>query len=193
VFRDHGPRPDGRDGVVNWSRSANDCLRSIRGVAREERTGGPSTRAVSNRSVMQRYRENGEAGCRFAGACPSAFPGKRRTCSRCLPTELESSAPWPARGTAEILVGLRTPSRSNFGTQKARLRRKAARPGARSTGHWSATGPSATFAPQKGSMPFSPWNHRESISRPPAIGKALRDQSWLLCEGLRLTYSAIER
>jgi hypothetical protein len=54
---------------------------------------GASTHDISNRSVARQYQENGEAECRFAGACPSAFPGNRRTCSRCLPTELEPSAP----------------------------------------------------------------------------------------------------
>jgi hypothetical protein len=43
------------------------------------------------------------------------------------PTELESSAPWPVRDIAKLLLGSRTASRSNFGTQRARLRCRAAR------------------------------------------------------------------
>jgi hypothetical protein len=98
---------------------------------------GPSTHAISNRSVVQRYRENGEAGCRCASASPSAFAESHRTCSRFRPIAFGFSAPFQARGGAWVRVGLHTPIRSNFGTQKARLRRKAAQPGARSTGHWS--------------------------------------------------------
>ena len=137
VFRDHGPRPDGRDGVVNWSRSANDCLRSIRGVAREGRTGGPSTRAVSNRSVMQRYRENGEAGCRFASASPSAFAESHRTCSRFRPIAFGFSAPFQARGGAWVRVGLHTPIRSNADKRIVHPPRTAMRRDARRIVHWS--------------------------------------------------------
>jgi hypothetical protein len=96
-----------------------------------------STHAISNRSVVRRYRENGADVCRFANACPSAYPGKPRTCSRFPPIALESSALSRAHDVLGVPVGLRTADGSNFGTQRCRLRCRAARRGDYRFGHWS--------------------------------------------------------
>jgi hypothetical protein len=54
---------------------------------------GASTHDISNRSVVQRYRENGEDVGRFANASLSADPENRPTCLGSLSIALESSGP----------------------------------------------------------------------------------------------------
>jgi hypothetical protein len=86
--------------------------------------GCASTHAISNRSVVQRYRENGVDGCRFASASPSAFAESHRTCLGSLPIALVSSVPFAGLGGARILVGWHRPIGSI-----ACMRKRGCRPG----------------------------------------------------------------